>query len=160
MAVAINSELIKNAFKEKGLSMSATSRLFGYGANTISSNLNYGKMNEEMIDKIILLLNLKKEDIILRPEPEQAGGVEQEKPDTETNKIISYICDIGKIQTDILRELKTIHDDARQLLTAVNTNIIDTTSELHQAVENVKNHAVATNQNMNKIHNLMKYGGK
>ena len=110
-------------------------------------------------DEIAAEFGLKKEDIILQPEPEQ-GGVEQEKPNMETDKIISYICDIGKIQTDILRELKTIHDDAKQLLTAVNTNIIDTTSELHQAVENVKNHAVATNQNMNKIHNLMKYGGK
>ena len=159
MAVPINSELIKNAFKEKGLSMSATSRLFGYGANTISAALSSGKMQEGMLDKIILLLNLKKEDIILQDEAEQVDA-KQEKPDTETDKIISYICDIGKIQTDILRELKTIHDDAKQLLTAVNTNIIDTTSELHQAVENVKNHAVATNQNMNKIHNLMKYGGK
>lgn len=160
MAISINSELIKNAFKEKGLSMSATSRLFGYGANTISSNLNYGKMNEEMIDKIILLLNLKKEDIILQPKPEQVGGVKQEKPDTETDKIISYICDIGKIQTDILRELKELHDDTKTLLTAVNTNIIDTTTELHQTTENVRNFSVATNQNMNKIHNLMKYGGK
>lgn len=159
MAIPINSELIKNAFKEKGLSMSATSRLFGYGANTISANLNSGKMQEGMLDKIILLLNLKKEDIILQHEPEQVY-TEQEKPDTETNKIISYICDIGKIQTDILRELKELHDDTKTLLTAVNTNIIDTTTELHQTTENVRNFSVATNQNMNKIHNLMKYGGK
>lgn len=160
MAVAINSELIKNAFKEKGLSMSATSRLFGYGANTISSNLNYGKMQEEMIDKIVLLLNLKKEDIILQSEPEQVGGVEQEKPDTETDKIISYICDIGKIQTDMLRELKELHNNIKELLTAVNTNILDGNTENHGAAENIKNFAVATNQNLNKIHNLMKYGGK
>lgn len=159
MAIPINSELIKNAFKEKGLSMSATSRLFGYGANTISANLNSGKMQEGMLDKIILLLNLKKEDIILQDEPEQVH-TEQEKPDTETDKIISYICDIGKIQTDILRELKELHNNMNDFLKAVNTNVIDTTSELHQTTENIKNFSVATNQNMNKIHNLMKYGGK
>lgn len=159
MAIPINSELIKNAFKEKGLSMSATSRLFGYGANTISANLNSGKMQEGMLDKIILLLNLKKEDIILQHEPEQVY-MEQEKPDTETDKIISYICDIGKIQTDMLRELKELHNNIKELLTAVNTNILDGNTENHGTAENIKNFAVATNQNLNKIHNLMKYGGK
>lgn len=46
------------------------------------------------------------------------------------------------------------------MLTALNTNLIDCTTELHQTAEAVRNHAVAVNQNMNKMHNLMKYGGK
>ena len=159
MAIRINSELIKNEFKKKGIIAANVSRTLGYGSNTIAVCLSRSEMREEMIDKLSLLLNLKKEDIIL-PQDTSKNVHVQKSPKTETDRIVSYICDIGKIQTDILRELKELHDDMNKFMQAINTNIIDTTAELHQTAEAVRNHGVATNQNMNKIHNLMKYGGK
>lgn len=159
MAIRINSDLLKNEFKKKGIIASNVSKTFGYGANTISACLSRNEMTEEMVDKLSLLLNLKKEDIMLPPETNKNVQV-QKSPKTDADKIISYICDIGKIQTDTLRELKELHDEMCKYMQAINTNMIDATAEMHQTSEAVRNHGVATNQNMNKIHNLIKYGGK
>lgn len=159
MSKAINAEFIKESFKRKGIKPAVASTLLGYGRNTITAALSNGRMSDDMFNKIVLLLDVNEEDAMLYAIPEQ-GVVKQETIKETPGNIISYICDIGKIQTDILRELKELHDDTKTLLTAVNTNIIDTTTELHQTTENVRNFSVATNQNMNKIHNLMKYGGK
>ena len=159
MAVKIDSDLIKNEFKKRGIIAANVSRSLGYGSNTISACISRGEMREEMIDRLSLLLNLKKEDITLPLEASKPVK-KQKSPEADIDRIVSYICDIGKIQTDILRELKELHSDINKSMLAVNTNIIDATRELHQTTENVKNHSVATNQNMNKIHNLMKYGGK
>lgn len=154
----INSTLIKEAFRKSGINMSAASKLLGYGSSTLSSRLSQKEMTEEMVDKIVDLMNLKKSDIVIFPK--SSGGVECKKEAGDTDKIISFICDVGKIQTDMLRELKELHDDMNKFMQAINTNIIDTTAELHQTSENVRNHSVSTNEKMNKIHNLMKYGGK
>ena len=159
MAITINSDLLKKEFKRRGMIVANVSRTLGYGSNTISACLSRSEMKEEMIDKLSLLLNLGKEDIILPPEGNETAHT-QKGQKTETDRIISYICDIGKIQTDILRELKELHDEMNKHMQAINTNMIDATVEMHHTSEAVRNHGVATNQNMNKIHNLIKYGGK
>lgn len=159
MAAKINSDLLKNEFRKKGIIAANVSRSLGYSSNTIAACLSRGEMREEMIDKLSLLLGIKKEDIMLPPETIKPVKV-QKTQETDADRIVSYICDIGKIQTDILRELKDLHDEMNKYMQAINTNMIDATAEMHQTSEAVRNHGVATNQNMNKIHNLIKYGGK
>ena len=155
--VNIDSDEIKKLFKESNIKVSVVSKMMGCGESTLSSRLSQGKMTEELLEKIATLFSVKKETLLAKPSTEQVlGGVEQ----NSTEKIISYIQDVGKILTEINREIKELHNDMKTFLTALNTNVMDTTVELHQTAENVRNHSVSTNQNMNKIHNLMKYGGK
>lgn len=154
--VTINSEYIREAFKNKNISQRGMSIALSLQSNSISASLTQGSMPEDRLEKICAILDIPIEKAKITADEKSQVGVEQ----PSKKDVISYICDIGKIQTDILREIKELHDSMTKLLTAVNTNVIDTTSELHQVAEGVKNHSVATNQNMNKIHNLMKYGGK
>lgn len=153
----VNSEKLKKMFKEKNLMQVSISRALGFSDNYISSRLSEGEIPDDRLEKICMVLNISPESVKLEKDPQKTdGGVTtlQEKD------IISYICDVGKILTDLLRETKELHDDTKAYLTALNTNIIDSTTELRQVGETVRNHSVATNQNMNKMHNLMKYGGK
>lgn len=154
----IKSEVLKQAFVDRGLTQRGISVALGRQENHISSCLNIGKMDEDLLEKICVILGIPVSDVKKQP-PEKRekpqGGVK-----SDPDKIISYICDLGKIQTDMLRELKELRNDIKELLAAVNTNILDGNTENHNAAENIKNFAVATNQNLNKIHNLMKYGGK
>ena len=163
--IHIDSNRIRQAFNDRNLKQSDISRALGHHENHISANLSYGKMDIELLDKLCMILGINKNDVIRKTPPKKTqkpqGGVEKgPDPDAGTEKIVSYICDLGKIQTEMLRELHDLRSDRKELLNAVNTNILDGNVEAHNTAENVKNFAVATNQNLNKIHNLMKYGGK
>lgn len=163
--VHIDSNKIRQGFNDRKLKQSDISRALGHHENHISANLSYGKMEADLLDKLCMILGIDKADVIRKapqekPQKPQGGVEENPDPDAGTEKIISYICDLGKIQSELLRELHDLRGDTKELLNAVNTNILDGNVEAHNTAENVKNFAVATNQNLNKIHNLMKYGGK
>lgn len=155
----IKSEVLKQAFLDRGLTQRGISVALGRQENHIASCLNIGKMDEDLLEKICVILGIPVDSVKKQP-PEKREKPQGGVTHGDQDKIISYICDLGKIQTDMLREIKELRNGIKELLTAVNTNILDGNTESHNAAENIKNFAVATNQNLNKIHNLMKYGGK
>lgn len=138
--------------------MQAVSRLFGWGTSTLSSRLSVGEMTDEQIEKIATLFNMRKDDLILKPDSGPVTAAEATAGDADM--IISYICDIGKIQTEILREIKDFRKDVVVAIDTVNGNVAVCAKETHNTGEAVRNGSVAINKNVSNIYNHLKFGGK
>lgn len=159
--IYIDVDKLKEEFTKRGISIKDAGRQMGRSEKYIFNKFVNGALSPADAKIIAALFGINPVTYVIdEPKIMKPQVVVGKGSIADTDKIISYICDVGKILTDILRETKEMRDDIKALLTAINTNVIDTTSELHQASEAIRNHGVATNQNMNKIHNLMKYGGK
>lgn len=173
-SVKINVDALKAAFKKAGRTYAEADRMFGLTTNRISSCMYQGSMRQDELERICMLLNVKFEDMKAK-EPEKlkeqkepgvkAGGEAYEQAmlyavTNASKQIVSYIQDLGKIQTDLLREIKELRADIRRANEASYTQADELAKQAHAAAEKAGNYYVAANGHLNKIYNQMKYGAK
>lgn len=167
ITVKINVDALKAAFKKAGRTYAEADRMFGFTTNRISSCMYSGSMRQDELERICMLLNVKFEDMKAK-EPEKpkeqkepvvkAGGEAYEQAmlyavTNASKQIVSYIQDLGKIQTDLLREINELRADIRRANEA-------TIAQASAAAEKANNYYVAASGRMEKIFNQMKYGAK
>lgn len=172
--VSINVEFLNEAFEKEGLKKATVSKLLGYNDKAVSNWFVRGKMPSGIFEKICDVLSVKPEDAIM---PEQEPADKEQPPAAgepsasmaqaliyATNKsndtIISYIQDVGKIMTDMLRENRELRTELKLLKDQLAVQQNSTLKILNAMADRNDRFFVSSNSIMNKILNQMKYGGQ
>lgn len=141
--IKVNKDFIKDFIAKKGMKITALSKEMGHDQSYITNMLRSGSMPQTELKLLCLLTGMKEEDAV---KTDNAPKKLEELSDQNTELIISYIQDLGKIHTDTLRELKELKDTFGKLMTSFN--------------ESQENHRVEAHKDSQQLLNYFKYGRK
>lgn len=173
--VKIDSTYIKGALKKAGIKHVTASRFLGMPDNGMSAALNRGSLRKETLDRLCSILDIPVEKCIAIEKPKEETPT-PEKDATSANDnaiqalifaigqyhkdIVSYLQDLGKIQTELLRSVKDMHKDLLEAQSVSNGKKDELITLLTDAKDCGKNFHVSCNSHLNKIFNQMKYSPK
>ena len=123
--VKLDSGYIRKFFKDNGLSIRGMSREMGKKEAYLESRLYSRTMALSDFKLMCLMAGMKEED--KQAEPEKKVDVKG-CIDENTELVISYIQELGKIQTELLRELKEMKKDQKEQLEAISGKMTDLVS--------------------------------
>lgn len=139
----LDSEYIKGFLKEHGFVQRNVSLKMGYHSNYLADCLNKKAMRKRDLTFLCLLTGMDEKDATI---VKQEKTNDQVANDENCEIIVSYIQDIGKIQTELLRTIKEEHEE-----------IMKTMSEI---METLKDFKVEGHKDNQLLLNYFKYGRK
>ena len=139
----VNVSYIKNYICEKGLKITTLSKEMGHEQSYLTNMLKKGSIPQQELKLLCLITGMDEKNVTqMKTVPEKQEALS----DQNTELIISYIQDLGKIHTDMLREIKELKEMLGKNLT-----------DIHESQENFR---VETHKDSQQILNYFKYGRK
>lgn len=138
----INSELIKNAIRAKGLSPNALGNDLGHSTSYISCALSKGVMPMAEIRALCMILDLQLEDVLAR----------EDEPQTESLNLDGVLQKMDELRQKVDVQTSIILDMGKLVGTMVTI--------LRGSAEEAQKSYVSVNSMLNKIYNHMKYSQK
>lgn len=167
--IPINAEYIRDNIKGKGLTYTDLSIQMGKEQSYISYCLRRAEMAPAEIKFLSLLTGMDEVQMKVIPKlnPVSASDLlkEDEKPsdafktyaaiNENTELVISYMQDLGKIQTEILRELKETRNLIKEMTEKHNREFHELDIYLRNSGAEARKSREATNNNLINIHNYI-----
>lgn len=110
--VEINPVYLKEAIKKVGKTAAQVSREMGLDGNYLSASFNRKTMSDTTLRFLCTLIGADYKTATTmedkKPKEPQVGGVTSDELKELTEIVISYIQELGKIESDIIRELREL----------------------------------------------------
>lgn len=152
--VDIDPVYIKEYLASKGISNPAAGQMVRRSSKFISSALNRRRIDEGILAFLCSMTGMDEERAKTIPQKKQKEEPKEEPQEKaaddalmlHTEMVVSYMQDLGKIQTDTLRELRELRHEQKELITKL-------TAELHELNVYIKNDAPASKGQRTAINN-------
>lgn len=139
----VNTAYIKDYLSKSGGKVTALSKEMGHEQSYLTNMLKKGSIPQPELKLLCLITGMDEKKVTQMdavPEKQEALS------DQNTELIISYIQDLGKIHTDMLREIKELKEMLGKSLT-----------DIHESQENFR---VEAHKDLQQTLNYFKYGRK
>lgn len=119
--IKIDTDYIRQFMKDNKKRLDRLSTEMGHAHAFMTQRLQAGQMQISDVKLMCLLTGMKEEDVKKKEEPappDKSADLMQ-----AAELVVSYIQDLGKIESDMLREIKELREDLKTALTLMNTRL-------------------------------------
>lgn len=163
--VPVNATYIREYLAEKGLKQAKLGEELGYGKSYMQTALARGVLPMAQIKALCVVtgMDYKKATTVEKHAEKVAdtgGGVTIAELRELTEMIISYMQDLGKIQSDILRELKDMKIREKEHQEKMYNTLHDLDIYIRNAGAEARKSRITTNNNLSTIFNYIQKKGE
>lgn len=134
--VNLNVEYIKEQIKAKGIRQIDLGPKLGHNKSYVSSAFYSKTMPQAEFSLLCLLIGADEKKARMT-----SGGEKKEQTSDENCEIIvSYIQDLGKIETEMLRQMRDEHEAVMKVLNEISETLKDLKAEEHRDSQQVLNY--------------------